>query len=127
MPGEPDRKPARKSGDFLFCEADSESLSAEFEPGLCPVLARDIQEQREKYLAAVGEWNALTDEQKASNRALSQVRIFVENAIGGIKRYNILVHRFRNLKANFEDDVIAFFFCSILTFLELINLCSSHL
>ncbi len=49
----------------------------------------------------------LTDEQKASNRALSQVRIFVENAIGGIKRYNILVHRFRNLKANFEDDVIA--------------------
>lgn len=49
----------------------------------------------------------LTDEQKATNKALSQVRIFVENAIGGIKRYNILVHRFRNLKANFEDDVIA--------------------
>jgi len=49
----------------------------------------------------------LTDEQKATNKALSQVRIFVENAIGGIKRYNILVHRFRNHKANFEDDVIA--------------------
>jgi hypothetical protein len=48
----------------------------------------------------------LTDEQKAANRALSQVRIFVENAIGGIKRYNILIHRFRNFKANFEDDVI---------------------
>jgi hypothetical protein len=48
----------------------------------------------------------LTDEQKATNKALSQVRIFVENAIGGIKRYNILVHRFRNHKANFEDDVI---------------------
>ncbi len=49
----------------------------------------------------------LTDEQKAENRILSQVRIFVENAIGGIKRYNILVHAFRNRKDNFHDDVIA--------------------
>ena len=49
----------------------------------------------------------LTDEQKAENKALSQVRIFVENAIGGIKRYNILVHRFRNHRENFQDDVIA--------------------
>ncbi len=48
----------------------------------------------------------LTDEQKAENRALSQIRIFVENAIGGVKRYNILVHRFRNHKTNFDDDVI---------------------
>jgi hypothetical protein len=48
----------------------------------------------------------LTDEDKAANKALSQVRIFVENAIGGIKRYNILVQRFRNYKENFEDDVI---------------------
>ena len=48
----------------------------------------------------------LTDEQKATNKALSQIRIFVENAIGGIKRYNILVHRFRNLTDNFEDHVI---------------------
>ena len=48
----------------------------------------------------------LTEEQKATNKALSQVRIFVENAIGGIKRYNILVHRFRNYKDNFEDNVI---------------------
>jgi hypothetical protein len=49
----------------------------------------------------------LTDEQKAANKILSQVRIFVENAIGGIKRYNILVHAFRNHKKNFQDDVIA--------------------
>lgn len=48
----------------------------------------------------------LTDEQKVENRALSQIRIFVENAIGGMKRYNILVHRFRNHKSGFEDDVI---------------------
>src|SRR5215813_11304831 len=44
--------------------------------------------------------------QKAVNKALSQVRIFVEHAIGGMKRYNILVHDFRNRKENFEDDVI---------------------
>jgi hypothetical protein len=48
----------------------------------------------------------LTPEQTAANRAISQVRIFVENAIGGIKRYNILVQRFRNHKENFDDDVI---------------------
>jgi len=45
-------------------------------------------------------------EEKASNTALSQVRIFVEHAIGGMKRYNIFVHCFRNRKDNFEDDVI---------------------
>jgi len=44
--------------------------------------------------------------QKAANKALSQVRIFVEHAIGGMKRYNILVHGFRNRKVDFEDDVI---------------------
>ncbi len=49
----------------------------------------------------------LTDEQKTENRALSRLRIFVENAIAGIKRYNILVHRFRNHRQNFEDQVIA--------------------
>ena len=41
----------------------------------------------------------LSDEQKAVNKALSQVRIFIEHAIGGMKRYNILVHVFRNRKA----------------------------
>jgi hypothetical protein len=50
---------------------------------------------------------ALTDAQKAENRALSQVRILIENAIGGMKRYNILIDRFRNRRGNFQDDVIA--------------------
>lgn len=49
----------------------------------------------------------LAKEQKETNTALSKVRIFVENAIGGIKRFNILVHAFRNRKKNFDDDVIA--------------------
>jgi DDE superfamily endonuclease len=49
----------------------------------------------------------LTEAQKAENKALSQVRILIEHAIGGIKRYNILVDRFRNHRENFQDDVIA--------------------
>ena len=44
--------------------------------------------------------------QKAAHTALSQVRIFIEHAIGGMKRYNILVQVFRNRKANFEDDAV---------------------
>jgi DDE superfamily endonuclease len=48
----------------------------------------------------------LSEVQKAVNTVLSQVRIFVEHAIGGMKRYNILVHSFRNRKADFEDDAI---------------------
>src|SRR5215470_4176126 len=38
----------------------------------------------------------LSDEQNAANTALSRVRIFIEHAIGGMKRYNILMHTFRN-------------------------------
>jgi hypothetical protein len=48
----------------------------------------------------------LRDEHKAANTTLSQFRIFIEHAIGGMKRYNILVHVFRNRKADFEDDAI---------------------
>ena len=49
----------------------------------------------------------LTEEQKQENHALSRIRIFVENALDGLKRYNILVHDFRNKKDPFEDKVIA--------------------
>lgn len=48
----------------------------------------------------------LNAEQKAGNTAVSRIRIFVEHAIGGMKRYNILVHTFRNRIEHFEDDVI---------------------
>jgi len=44
--------------------------------------------------------------QRVANKALSQVRIFIEHAIGGMKRFNILVHGFRNRKDDFEDDSI---------------------
>lgn len=49
----------------------------------------------------------LTCQQKTANHALSRIRIFVENAIAGMKRFNILVHTFRNRKTNMQDDVIA--------------------
>lgn len=49
----------------------------------------------------------LTDEQKAVNRALSKIRILVENSIAGIKRFNILTQPFRNRKPDFDDHVIA--------------------
>ena len=48
----------------------------------------------------------LTAEQRAENKAVSQVRILIEHAIGGMKRFNILVQRFRNHKDNFEDESI---------------------
>jgi hypothetical protein len=48
----------------------------------------------------------LSDEQKAANTALSHVRIFVAHAIGGMKRYTILVQVFRNRKVDFEDDAV---------------------
>src|SRR5262245_1291056 len=45
----------------------------------------------------------LSEAQKAANTALSQGRIFIEHAIGGMPRYTILVHVFRNRKADCED------------------------
>lgn len=49
----------------------------------------------------------LAPELKAQNQAISRIRIFVENAIAGIKRFNILVHAFRNHKLGMIDSVIA--------------------
>ena len=48
----------------------------------------------------------LTAEQKQHNKELSKIRVLVEHAIGGMKRFNILVHAFRNRKPGFIDDVI---------------------
>ena len=45
-------------------------------------------------------------EQKAAKKVVSHVRIFLEHAIGGMKRSNILVHVFRHRTADCEDDAI---------------------
>jgi len=49
---------------------------------------------------------SLTPEQKAENQQLSRVRTLVENAIAGMKRFNILVHDFRNHRSQMDDEVI---------------------
>ena len=49
----------------------------------------------------------LSDEQKAVNRTISKVRILVENAIAGLKRYNILNHPFRNRSVGFDDLAVS--------------------
>jgi len=43
----------------------------------------------------------LTDQQKASNREISQVRIAVENTIGRLKVFKILAERYRNRRKRF--------------------------
>ncbi len=48
----------------------------------------------------------LTTEQKQANRALAKIRIYVEHAIGGLKRFNILTHTFRNRTPGFVHHVM---------------------
>ena len=49
----------------------------------------------------------LSDEQKAYNHLLSKARIYVENAICGMKRFRILVNASRNRLNAFTDSVVA--------------------
>jgi len=49
---------------------------------------------------------SLTQEQKDKNRIISQMRVVVEHAIGGFKRFNILVQRFRNHLDGFVDIAV---------------------
>lgn len=48
----------------------------------------------------------LTAEEKEANRAVSKVRIEVEHLIGGIKRCQIVMQKFRNWAAHYVDDVM---------------------
>ena len=50
----------------------------------------------------------LTPEQKQYNTAVRRVRVKVENAIGGVKRYGILVQKFRNKSEKLRDNPIFF-------------------
>ncbi len=50
---------------------------------------------------------SLTDEQKTENREMSSLRVIVEHAIGGMKRFGILTGKFCNRKEKFVDDVAA--------------------
>lgn len=48
----------------------------------------------------------LTEEEKASNRAISQERVPVEHSIGGVKVFRIVHDIFRNFKVGFDDLVM---------------------
>lgn len=48
----------------------------------------------------------LTPQHRQANQAFAKVRIYVEHAIGGIKRFNILVHPFRNRIPGFVHQVM---------------------
>lgn len=48
----------------------------------------------------------LTQEEKEKNRDISTVRVEVEHQIGGVKRCQILVQKFRNRVAHYVDDVM---------------------
>ena len=48
----------------------------------------------------------LSEEHKAANTALSQVRLCLEHAMGGMKLSDILVQVFRHRKVNFEDEAV---------------------
>ena len=48
----------------------------------------------------------LTAEEKAKNREISSIRIRVEHAIAGIKRYRIVKDKLRNYKKGFADLVM---------------------
>ena len=48
----------------------------------------------------------LTNEDKENNRAISRIRIRVEHAICGVKRYRIVKDQLRNWKKGFRDQVM---------------------
>lgn len=48
----------------------------------------------------------LSEDEKQRNREISSKRIEVEHQIGGIKRCNIVTHKFRNRTAHYVDDVM---------------------
>jgi hypothetical protein len=49
----------------------------------------------------------LTAQQKADNRCVSQQRIGVEHALGGVKIFRIVSDVFRNFRDGFADTVMA--------------------
>ena len=48
----------------------------------------------------------LTEKQKKENKCINKKRVYVENAIGGMKRFQILVIRLRNKLSYIKDIVI---------------------
>jgi hypothetical protein len=49
---------------------------------------------------------ALTPPEKAANRAISSIRIRIEHAIGGVKRYRMVKDKIRLLKDGMRDTLM---------------------
>lgn len=47
-----------------------------------------------------------TEEERAHNRVVSQIRISIEHILAGVKRVRIVKDRFRNTKPRFADRVM---------------------
>lgn len=48
----------------------------------------------------------LTPEEKAQNRRISSIRVRIEHAIGGVKRYRMVKDKLRNWKRGFRDQLL---------------------
>ena len=48
----------------------------------------------------------LTKEEKEKNKELAKERVVIENAIGGVKRYNAVSHIYRNRIIDFDDKLM---------------------
>jgi hypothetical protein len=56
--------------------------------------------------AKKGEKSQLTQQQIIYNRSVAKERIYIEHAIGGMKRYRILYNRIRIKNDNIIDQII---------------------
>jgi len=93
-----DKKIADEEG-YQFPEGSTLWQDTGFQ-GFAPV-GVSIQQPKKKPRKA-----ELTAEEKEQNRQISRVRVEVEHQIGGIKRCQIVVQKFRNWVDHYVDDVM---------------------
>lgn len=79
-----------------FCFMDSGFQGIEREHPDCAIILPTKKPRRRE----------LSKAKKKVNRAISQIRVVVENALAGVKRLNILSHVYRNFKEGFEDRIM---------------------
>jgi hypothetical protein len=83
----------------LWCDLGYQGIQTRY-------AAKEIKKPHKKPRKSKANPNpSLSPEHKAENRAISRIRVVVEQAIGGLKRVNILVQRFRNHTKDFVDEV----------------------
>lgn len=86
--------------DYQFPEGSTLWQDTGFQ-GYLPVGVTTTQQPKKK-----PRNGQLTTGEKEDNRQVSKVRVEVEHQIGGIKRCKILMHKFRNWRDHYIDDVM---------------------